>query len=258
LTNGTAVIEVDAITVSTSAADDLAYRALADICEITSSHNVRVVGGQMVNLLLTAFPVRQAVPRRTADADAAIETALAISGDAHHLLTRAGYEAQDGNSYTKGERQIDLLVPSRTGRFGTEQLGGRGFDAAPGLNVALAADPITLQTSVTLTDGQVLKFSARVPTVEFAIVIKTGSYDSRRADRDLIDLHNLLWIVQSHPPAMIGGWKLDQAQRGARLDTQRALVGVAKSLSARSTRTNLDVDAEALVALIRRHVAAPN
>lgn len=142
--------------------------------------------------------------------------------------------------------------------FGTEQLGGRGFDAAPGLNVALAADPITLQTSVTLTDGQVLKFSARVPTVEFAIVIKTGSYDSRRADRDLIDLHNLLWIVQSHPPAMIGGWKLDQAQRGARLDTQRALVGVAKSLSARSTRTNLDVDAEALVALIRRHVAAPN
>ncbi|MER3389709.1 MAG: hypothetical protein RJQ01_06710 [Microcella sp.] len=250
------MIEVDAITISTSTADDLAYRALADVCDITRLHNVRVVGGQMVNLLLTAFPARQAVPRRTADADAAIDTELASSGVAHHLLIQAGYEAQSGNSYTRQERQIDLLVPSRTGRFQTEQLGGRGFDAAPGLSLALASEPIVIRASVELRDGEVLTFAARVPTVEIATVIKASSFRSRRADRDLVDLHNLLWIVENLEPDSIGGWTLNKPQRAARRDAQRALTDIATSLSARSTRPQLEINTEALVALIRRHVVA--
>lgn len=251
-------IDVSAATVSTSAADDLAFRALADICDITSSHNVRVVGGQMVNLLLTAFPSRQTVPRRTADADAAIETELAASGDVHQLLTEAGYQAQAGNSYTRDERQIDLLVPSRTGRFHTEQWGGRGFDAAPGVSLALAADPITVHTSVVLHDGDALDFSARVPTVEIAIVIKASSFQSRRADRDLVDLHNLLWVRENHEPQAIGGWSLERPQKATRRDAQRALIDIATMMTARSTRPALEVDPEVLVALIRRHVAEPS
>jgi len=251
------VIEVAAVIVSTSAADDLAFRALADVCQITHAHNVRVVGGQMVNLLLTAFPSQNAVPRRTADADAAVETALAASGDAHNLLTRAGYTARTGNSYVKDDQQIDLLVPSRTGRFQTEELGGRGFDAAPGVSLALARDPVTILTTVTLTDERILKLSARVPPVEIAIVLKAASFQSRRADRDLVDLHNLLWIVEEHEADAIGGWALHRPQRGARRDAQRVLIEIAKVLSARSTRPQLDVNPEVLTALIRRHVASP-
>lgn len=248
-------IEAFAVTVSTSAADDLAFRPLADVCHITRAHNVRVVGGQMVNLLLTAFRSHEAVPRRTADADAAVETELAISGDAHDLLTQSGYRAQAGNSYIRDAQQIDLLVPSRTGRFQTEQLGGRGFDAAPGLSLALAGDPIKIQTTVALTDEQVLEFSARVPPVEIATVLKASSFQSRRADRDLVDLHNLLWITEHHDRNTIGGWALDSPQKGARRDAQRTLIEIAKLLSARSTRPQLEVNPEALVALIRRHVA---
>ena len=42
---------------ATSRADDLALRALAEIVAITSDENVRIVGGQMVALLMAAFPV---------------------------------------------------------------------------------------------------------------------------------------------------------------------------------------------------------
>jgi hypothetical protein len=44
---------------ATSRADELALRALAEILEITSDKNVRIVGGQMVSLLLAAFPAFQ-------------------------------------------------------------------------------------------------------------------------------------------------------------------------------------------------------
>jgi predicted nucleotidyltransferase len=69
--------------VAPSRADDLSLRALADIAELTTDENVRIVGGQMVSLLLTAFPVPGVAPRRTRDADTAITTELAGSGVLH-------------------------------------------------------------------------------------------------------------------------------------------------------------------------------
>lgn len=194
-------------------------------------------------------------PRRTADADAAIETHLAVSGAAHQLLTQAGYQAKAGNSYTRDDQQIDLLVPSRTGRFQTEQLGGRGFDAAPGLSLALAGEPIMVNTTVELLGGEVLTFAARVPTVEIAVVLKASSFQSRRADRDLVDLHNLLWIVEDYDADVIGGWSLGHPQNATRRDAQRSLIAVATLMSARSARPKVEVELEALVALIRRHVS---
>lgn len=249
------MIEASVTTVSTSAADDLAFRALADVCEITRDHNVRVVGGQMAKLLLTAFPSARAVPRRTADADAAIETALAVSGDAHEALVKAGYEPHAGNSYVKAGQQIDLLVPSRTGRFQREEHGGRGFDAAPGTALALATPPITIRATAVLSDGRSLTFTARVPSVEIAVVLKALSYRSRLAQRDLVDLHNLLWVVEQHDADAIGGWSLSSAQDGARGDAQRSLGMITTELSSRSRRPYLEINAEELIALVRRHIA---
>ena len=52
-------------TVATSNADDAAYRALEDVVRITEHlKDVRVVGGHMASLLLTAFPVAGAIIRR--------------------------------------------------------------------------------------------------------------------------------------------------------------------------------------------------
>ena len=78
-------------TIATSNADDAAYLALEDVARITENlDDVRVVGGHMASLLLTAFPVAEAIVRRTADADAAISTSIAASGHIHRALLRRG------------------------------------------------------------------------------------------------------------------------------------------------------------------------
>ena len=67
-------------------ADDAAVQALADVAEITKRiENDRIVGGDMVSLLLSAFPVRGALLRRTADAHL---TPFQAS-DLHSLLIRS-------------------------------------------------------------------------------------------------------------------------------------------------------------------------
>lgn len=251
------MIEVSATTVSTSNADDLAFEALVDACTLTQELDVRIVGGQMTALLCTAFPSPRTVFRRTADADAALGTELAATGRVHDLLEAAGYEATSGNSYLRAGRQIDLLVPAPTGRFQVEDLGGRAFDAAPGVSLALAAPPITVHVDVTLTDGTALRFDARVPTVEAAVVLKATSYASRRVAKDLTDLHNLLLIVDEREPATIGGWQLGTAASGSRGDAQRALASIASSASRLRSRGALDIEPHVLVSLIRTHVALP-
>ena len=87
--------------VATSRADDLALRALADAVDITAGEQVRIVGGQMASLLLTAFPVPGVVPRRTRDADAAITTEVASSGVLHERFAAAGYQSASSNRYIK-------------------------------------------------------------------------------------------------------------------------------------------------------------
>ncbi|MDJ0363434.1 hypothetical protein [Rhodococcus sp. H29-C3] len=79
--------------ISTSAADDRAYRALANICGLAATVEHRIIGGHMVRLLLLAYPTGRATERSNADADIGIDIALAGSGHLHHALTTAGYEA---------------------------------------------------------------------------------------------------------------------------------------------------------------------
>jgi hypothetical protein len=136
--------------VATAYADELSLRSLAEISAITADQDVRIIGGQMGSLLLAAFPVAGIAARRTRDADAAITTELAGSGLIHQRLLDHGYIATTGNSYTRPapdlavaggpvpELAVDLLVPSLDGRFRPQEHGGRSFDSAPGLALALA------------------------------------------------------------------------------------------------------------------------
>jgi hypothetical protein len=48
--------------IATTYADELSYRSLEEISAITADENVRIIGGQMASLLLTAFPVPGIVP----------------------------------------------------------------------------------------------------------------------------------------------------------------------------------------------------
>jgi hypothetical protein len=187
--------------VATTYADELSIRSLAEISAITVDQNVRIIGGQMGSLLLTAFPVPGIGLRRTRDTDAAITIEVAGSGVIHQRLLNRGYTATSGNSYTRPvpdltvagapvpELAVDLLVPSLDGRFRPQQYGGRAFDSAPGLAPALAADPIMIETGARLLDGAYVEFTVPVPTVELAVVIKALSYGSRLQARDVEDIY---------------------------------------------------------------------
>jgi hypothetical protein len=179
-----------------------------------------------------------------------ITTELAGSGILHDRLVDQGYTATSGNSYTRPvpdlavvggpipELAVDLLVPSLDGRFRPQQHGGRAFDSAPGLAPALATEPIVIEVGARLLKGTVLEFTARVPTVELALVIKALSYGSRLQTRDIEDIYRLLEIANAYPYDEIGGWQLqDNNQRASRRDAAAHLHELA-----RRTRRHSDVD----------------
>lgn len=253
--------------VAVSLADDLSLLALSEAAEMTADDDVRIIGGQMASLLLTAFPVARVAPRRTGDADTAITTELAGSGTLHDRLTARGYTATAGNSYSRPvpelaapgslvpELSVDLLVPSYDGRFRARLFGGRQFDTVPGLSLALAAEPIFIDAGVTLLDGSLLEFTVRVPTVEVAVVLKAYAYSSRHEDRDVEDIYRLLEIAEAYPAAEIGGWKLNASELTA---SRRDAAAYLHTLASRTRRLrSADVPAARLAALIAAHVARP-
>jgi hypothetical protein len=256
--------------VASAFVDELSLRALAEITRITADQNVRVIGGQMASLLMAAFPVAGMSARRTRDADTAITTELAGSGVLHERLLAHGYVATSGNSYArpvpdlataggpKPELAVDLLVPSLDGRFHPQEHGGRAFDAAPGLAPALEIEPIVIEVGARLLDGSGLQFTVRVPTVEYALVIKALSYGSRSQVRDVEDIHRLLEIADAYTPDEIGGWHMrDPALRGSRRNAALHLHELARQTRRARPFNDADVPLTRLATLIAAQVSRP-
>jgi hypothetical protein len=242
---------------ATSFADDLSYRSLRDAMSVTDPVQCRVIGGHMVSLLLAVFPVAGVPIRRTRDADVAIPTELAATGSIEAALRDHGYQLIAGNSFSRpmGEAgddalSIDILVPSADSRFRRVQIEGRGFDAAPGLMLALAAPALQIDVEATLLDGTRLTFSAPVPSVELAVVLKALSFAQRREPRDREDLWALLEVRNAYAETEVGGWQLIRdGIAGARGDAILAL----NVLSAELTRER-GQDSARLAALIAEYV----
>lgn len=252
-----------AFLVSVSPEDDAAFTALHDLALILAGHHqTAVVGGQMVGLLMAAFPSEGLVDRRTNDADGGIPTALAADGSIHDDLLAAEYKPVGGNRYVKPGNPaptIDLLVPSLNGHFRPEWRGGRQIDAMPGLNVALSST-LDIAVESTLRDGAVLAYTAKTPTVEAAVILKSIAYSSRSAHtvKDLIDLSNLFHVLAQHGVDAVGGWRLDAAgASGSRGDAALILTELAVKLESGRVRSPR-VDGRRLAFLIRKHVAARN
>ncbi|WKK70515.1 hypothetical protein Q0F99_11665 [Rathayibacter oskolensis] len=243
-------------TVSISQADDSAFRALSDAsAAIEDLDEACIVGGQMVALLCEAFPSSGVLLRRTSDADAGIDPVIAAAGTLHDRLVDAGYSALRGNHYELDDRVIDILVTSASGGFESAEYGGRAFDGAPGLHLALV-DPLRIGIEVTLMGGSVLAFSTRVPRVEGALVLKALAFDSRHSEKDLVDLFNLLEIRDSHSSDAIGGWRIGTAGGGgARRDTAEVLHRLARGARSNRMLREADIPAARFVYLVRAHVA---
>lgn len=167
----------------------------------------------------------------------------------------AGYCATAGNSYSMGERSIDLLVASPAGRFVQEEHGGRSFDAAPGVRLALAADPLVLDVEVMMLDGTSIAFAALVPSPEIATVLKAYAATSRSAVKDVVVLHNLLTIADSYAADEIGGWSLGQpGLLGSRRDAARILHRRASTARRDPALRGSGVNPARFTALIRKHI----
>ncbi|MBO0985491.1 hypothetical protein IOC53_16660 [Rathayibacter sp. SD072] len=241
---------------SRSRADDAAFHALRDASlAIAGLEEACIVGGQMVALLSGAFPSRSSILRRTVDADAAVSPVVAASGALHALLTAGGYTSTSGNHYIQGDREIDVLVPATGGGFEKAEYGGRGFDGAPGLHLALSETLALDVTAVLLVDGP-LTFATRVPGVERALIVKALAYESRRAQKDLVDLYALLLIREAHDPDSLGGWRIGyDAGSGARRDAALALHRLVGAPGLRLMLRGSDVPEGRFAALVRTYVA---
>lgn len=248
----------EAFVTATGPEDDAAIRALKDISDLLADENGWcIVGGHMTSLLTARFPSPGFAARRTGDADAGIPVELARSGVVHERLLRAGYESESGNRYVKPgfppQPTIDLLVPAWEHRFAFEELGGRAFDAVPGLPLALATSG-ELQVGATMLRGNEHTFTTRIPSVEAAVVLKANTWGLRMQQRDAVDLHNLFCIVRAEHD--IGTWKLREKRlTGTRRDAAVHLHALADMWEARPPRTRFDP--RLLVTSIRRLVARP-
>lgn len=219
---------------STSNADDLSFLALADIARLTADvEDARIVGGHMVGMLQAAFPVVGGTVRRTIDADTAVSTQVALSGQLHARLVAAGYVATSGNSYEKPPGMVvDVLVPATQTAFEPVEVGERTFDAAPGIRLALSIEPISMDVGVMMLDGSTSDFKIRVPPVEVAIILKAYAFQSRRSVKDVVDLFSLLEIGHAHELSTTTTWKLlDSPVSGGRLDASRILHRLADNAS---------------------------
>lgn len=244
---------------ATSAADDLAFESLRDAVRATADMDeARIVGGHMSGLLLAAFPSADLEPRRTNDADAGISVEVAGGFRVHERLAAADYVEDGGNRLVRGDRAIDLLVPSDSGQFRPKLIAERAYDSAPGLRLALSSPPLTIDLTVVYRDDTDDRFDVRVPPVEIAVVLKAYAAGTRDEARDVTDLHHLLSIRHAHDPADIGGWQLDaDPLSGSRGDAAAHLHRLADRAHRDPRMAEAEVPPGRFAALVREYVHRP-
>ena len=244
-----------------SNAADLGLRALSDLSAAAAGYEYRVIGGHMVHILSHVYPTEEATQRATADADAGISTEVAGGPDLDRGLLDRGYTRVNGNRWEapSGDPDnplaVDLLVPSSSGKkLEIKFLGDyeHGFDAIPGLALALSSAPLEITVRARLHSGESKTFDVCVPDVEAAVVLKALAWDSRYASKDIEDLCSLIAMVHHHRENIV--WRLDQPCKGARGDAARVLRGLFDTANRGRRINGLRMPAARFGALIQRHV----
>lgn len=247
---------------SASNAADLGLRALADLAAAAAGYEYRVIGGHMVHLLTYVYPTDEATQRVTADADGGISAEVAGDPDLDAKLVERGYTRVEGNRWEAPSDDpdsplaVDLLVPATSGRGReTKYLGEgeHGFDAIPGLSLALHSQPLDVTVHARLHNGESTTFTVCIPDVEQAVVLKSLAWNSRHHPKDIEDLSSLMAIVHHHRERL-EGWKLDGPCKGSRGDAARVLRGLAGMADRGQQIGGLRMAQARFSALIRRYV----
>lgn len=204
-------------TISDSWATDMGYRALADVTAIAEAHQLdhRVVGGLAVSLLVAAHQVGDVPERATGDADIAADIDVLRQSELVDGLRHRGYEPEDGSRWVRplspDEREeyptgtsdsdeidalrlaVDFMTESLTGNHSPNlSAGDLSVDGFPGINLALAHDPVLVVVSPRLTTGRELTLSLRLPSPHSLLAIKLLAWGGRRTRKDVLDIWRLL------------------------------------------------------------------
>lgn len=204
-------------TISDSWATDMGYRALADVADITASHQLehRIVGGLAVSLLVAAHQVVDVPDRATGDADVAAGIEVLRQPELVEGLRSKGYEAEDGSRWvrplTPVERKeyasattesaeldalrliVDFMTESLTGKHTPNIAAGElSVDGFPGISIALAHPPVTVVVSARLTTGAELTLDLKLPSPHSLLAVKLLAWGGRGTRKDVLDIWRLL------------------------------------------------------------------
>lgn len=220
-----------------------AYKSLALISGMYEGRtDYRIIGGQMVNLLLAAYPVPDVRPRATQDADTAIED-IELLLMADDILEEEGFRRIAGGAFAKGEKdspeyqEINYLTQTYTTASGIRPVpvlsqSGRQIDGAPELFLVLSSqDYVVIEATVAAPDPESdFDFSVLLPSVELAVLLKAQAVISRNyLDKDLKDLLTLFEIYREHQNNL--AWRYDEeGLSGRRQDAVRNLDRISKYL----------------------------
>lgn len=199
--------------VSTSRAQDAGYLAMKDVTGVAAAVRApyRIVGGQMVTLLVAAYEVTGVPARETADADLGTTFDVVADPNLVAVLTERGYGSVGAaNRFERVDAMltlaIDVLVPSFTGRLETsQQHGDMVVDEIPGLSFALERPALELSLETRLTDARTVQMNVALPDPVAALCLKALSYGSRYAARDAHDLWRLLEVAYTSG-IRVSGW----------------------------------------------------
>lgn len=235
----------------------------------------RLVGGQMVMLLQTLYPVdSQPSPRFTLDTDAALgnpdipqnhnRVVLELLALADDGLTKAGFHAVGGSAYVRegaeGWQEVNFLQASARqipGPIRAEVVPHspdgslRQVDALPELTYVLSVNPLKIRVYLTDLDETV---TVCLPPLEQAITLKVFAVRNRGyLDKDVKDVLTLLRIKDGYSQIP---WGLNSDRLiGWRRDTAEALRGMSAYLRRNDVPGITRDDKGELRLLISTHVA---
>jgi hypothetical protein len=199
-----------------SVADDLGYVALADLSHALGADatDYRVIGGHMVTALVARWSLGAQLYRETGDADLGVPPIVARNQDLVGRLSALGYRQVAGNRFGKkvpdipvalaGERHhaqpeafIDVLVPAYTSRARQNVPVGADLvtTEVPGLAIALARAPISLDLELQRLNGETLRVRLPFPDEVSALVLKCLATRVRAKATDVVDIWRCLEVA---------------------------------------------------------------
>lgn len=192
-----------------SVAEHLGFIALSDAAEAMGEQDGRIIGGQMISLLVSRWEVN--LLRATQDADLGVRPAVVNTPDLTDRLLGMGYTRSAGNRFERpieglpaqdGKPRnavIDILVPSYQTRVRENRMFGDHLvtTEVPGLASALQKPAIDLEVQVRMLDEESRTIPVRLPDEVGALILKLMARTVRDEDKDAVDVWRALEVCHA-------------------------------------------------------------